>query len=290
MSMTSAPAQVRLRPMTDDDLNAAYALSQKLKWPHRLEDWQLMHRVSRGFVAEDAQGVFATAFCCVQGAFSTIGLVIVSDERQGQGFGRKLMELALAASDCATATLAATVAGTPLYASQGFEAYEQLSQHQGTVLVAPEPVSQTTVSQTTTLRPVDSRDHAALLALASAGSGLERQTVLAEILAIGEAAYVIEREGALVGFAVLRPFGRGSSIGPVIAESAQQAQALISRLLAQSVGRFVRIDVTASSGLGPWLEQFGLADVGTVVQMSRGPAPQACGAVRQFAVITQALG
>ncbi|HEX8543305.1 MAG TPA: GNAT family N-acetyltransferase [Pseudomonas sp.] len=287
MSTTLPHVAVRLRPMTGADLIAAHALSQKLKWPHRLEDWQFMHSVSKGFVAEDEQGIFATAFCCLQGDFSTIGLVIVADERQGQGIGRKMMNLALEASAGITATLAATAAGTPLYVSQGFVAYNQLHQYQGTV---PAGVVTSELEPGVTLRLLDSHDHAALLALASAATGMDRQPVMSGILSIGEVICGVEQDGELIGFAVLRPFGRGSCVGPVIAETSRQARAMISSLLQGAAGCFVRIDVTQNSGLGGWLETFGFTDVGAAVQMSRGPAPKGSSASEQFAVVTQALG
>ena len=43
----SHPAYV-YRPMTEADLPAAHALSVQLKWPHRLEDWAMLQRVSDG--------------------------------------------------------------------------------------------------------------------------------------------------------------------------------------------------------------------------------------------------
>ena len=94
----------------------------------------------------------------------------------------------------------------------------------------------------------------------------------------------------LRAFALLRPFGRGRCLGPLIAENLAQAQHLIATLLAQFPDAFVRIDIPADCGLADFLESAGLKQVDTVAQMARGAAPQASNGVRQFALVTQAIG
>lgn len=272
------------RAMTAADLPAAHALSVQLKWPHRQEDWAMLQRVSDGFVVLDGERLIGTAFTCPQGDYATIGLVIVSDDYQGQGIGRRLMESALKACQSRTPLLNATLAGAPLYASQGFVEFGQVQQHQGHVRV-PE---QTALAEGETCRPLTADDHAAVMTLANAGSGLDRREILRELQV--EHAVGIERDGQLRGFALLRPFGRGRCIGPVVAERLDQARHLICALLAQVPDAFVRIDIPAECGLGDWLEQAGLKQVDTVARMAKGEPPQARAGVHLFALITQAIG
>lgn len=127
----SHPSAYVYRPMTAADIPAAHALSVQLKWPHRLDDWAMLQRVSAGFVVLDGERLIGTAFACPQGDFATIGLVIVSDDYQGKGIGRQLMEQALDACQARTPMLNATLAGAPLYASQGFVEFGRIQQHQG---------------------------------------------------------------------------------------------------------------------------------------------------------------
>ena len=100
-------------------------------------------------------------------------------------------------------------------------------------------------------------------------------------------------EGA--GFAVLRDFGRGQVVGPVIAQDPQIAQRLISFLLAGKAGRFIRVDtpqdIGADDQVSGWLQQIGLARVDTGIAMRRGtlPAPTAKN-FQRFALAAQALG
>jgi GNAT superfamily N-acetyltransferase len=286
MPAPALAASIQLRPMTAKDVPAAHGLSVALKWPHRLEDWAMMQRLSEGWVVVDDGRVIGSAFACPQGDYATIGLVIVDDAYQGQGLGRKLMDKVLQAAQPRTAILNATLAGAPLYASQGFVEFGFICQHQGNAQQQPLPALPAGES----LRVLSASDQTAMLALANAASGLNREAVLSELMAIQEAAVGIEKDGALVGFALLRPFGRGRSIGPVVAQSGLQAQHLISELLASVPDAFVRIDVPAVTGLGPWLESLGLKQVDKVAQMARGVAPQASGGVQQFALVTQAIG
>ena len=277
------PAYV-YRPMTEADLPAAHALSVQLKWPHRLEDWAMLQRVSDGFVVMDGERLIGSAFACPQGDYATIGLVIVSNDYQGQGIGRRLMEKALAACDSRTPVLNATLAGAPLYASQGFVEFGRVQQHQGQARV-PELAELATGESCRTL---SAEDHTTLLALAKAASGMDRREVLRDLQV--EHAVGIERDGRLRGFGLLRPFGRGRCIGPVVAENIEQAKYLIATLLAQVPDTFVRIDIPVACGLSDWLEQAGLKNIDTVTQMALGTPPQASHGVHPFALITQAIG
>lgn len=283
MSALPHPTYV-YRPMTEADLPAAHALSVQLKWPHRLDDWAMLQRVSDGFVVLDGERLIGSAFTCPQGEYATIGLVIVSNDYQGQGIGRRLMEKALAACGTRTPMLNATLAGAPLYESQGFVEFGRVQQHQGQVEVPALPE----LSQGETCRPLRTNDHDALLALAKAASGLDRREVLRDLQV--EQALGIERDGELRGFALLRPFGRGRCIGPVVAENINQAKHLIGVLLAQVPDAFVRIDIPVACGLSDWLEQAGLKNIDTVAQMALGTPPQSSQGVHPFALITQAIG
>lgn len=282
----SSPSPYDYRPMTADDVASAHALSQALKWPHRLEDWAMLQRTAQGFVALDDGKLIGSAFACHQAAFSTIGLVIVSDDYQGKGIGRTLMELAIGCVPPRTAILNATLAGEPLYAKMGFKAFGSVEQRQGTALAS----DVLPANNGEHYRDLNQADSPRLVALATAGSGLERGALLDDLLPGIERGVGLERDGQLQGFALLRRFGRGLCIGPVIAQDSTQAQRLIATLLNGVAGAFVRIDIPSDCGLPSWLESVGLAKVDSVTQMSLGAVPQGSAGVSQFALITQALG
>ena len=284
----SAPQQTACtyRTLSRADLPAAHGLSAQLNWPHRLEDWELLHRLFKGFAACDGERLIGTAFACPQGAFATIGLVVVSPDYQGQGIGRQLMELALEACKPATAILNASAAGAPLYLSQGFVEFGTLEQRQGpaqSVVLEPLAAGEH-------CRSLNAQDQARQLALANAGSGLDRSAIFAHLHGTIEHSAGIECNAQLQAFALLRRAGRGHCIGPVIAQSPRQARHLIATLLARIPGQFVRIDVPQSSGLSEWLTLVGLEPVDRVTQMALGTPPQSTGGVHQFALLSQAMG
>ncbi len=139
------------------------------------------------------------------------------------------------------------------------------------------------------LRPVGASDVPKLAALATRAAGVSRARALPRLLEAGKG-IVLARGEEMVGFAIFRRFGRGYAIGPVVAPDAARAQALVSHWVAMHPGKFLRIDVSASTGLGPWLDSIGLAKVDTVVTMVKGAVPARDESVRAYALVNQALG
>lgn len=287
MTLTKEPLQICYRPMTEDDLTAAYSLSQLVKWPHRIDDWKLVHHLGTGFIAEYNQESIGTVLCWNHGDhYASLGMVIVSPEKQGNGIGRKLMERVLEKiGDQKNVLLFATPSGQPLYESFGFRAASKVYQHQAIV----EASNSVDANLTKMQRQIDQADHAKIIELAEKSCGLAREAALNEILK-SATGIVTESQGEITGFAIIRKFGRGYAIGPVIASSQEQAKAMIQSLINQHINEFVRIDVPQSSQLSTWLEEIGLPQVDTVVEMIRGDMPQRDNTLRQYALINQALG
>ncbi|KWS71481.1 MULTISPECIES: GNAT family N-acetyltransferase [Pseudomonas syringae group] len=283
---TTSDTHYHYRPVTAADIPAAHALSVHLKWPHREEDWAMVQRTSDGFVAETDGQLVGVAFTCHQGEWSSIGLVIVSDEHQGKGIGRRLMNLCLDATAPRTPILNATELGAPLYRSMGFVDFARIQQHQG---IAQVPDAER-LGDGLPVRTLGPADHAELIRLANVGSGLDRSVVLTDLLRDAEQAVGIEHDGQLQGIALLRRFGRGHIIGPVVTQDVGQAQRLITHLLRLIPERFVRFDIVADCGLAPWLEILGLACVDRAPRMVLGTPPPKSPDVQQFALVTQALG
>ncbi|MGE1151607.1 GNAT family N-acetyltransferase [Pseudomonas kitaguniensis] len=268
------------------DMPAAHALSVHLKWPHREEDWAMVQRTSEGFVAEHDGQLVGVAFACHQGAYSSIGLVIVSDQHQGKGIGRKLMNLCLEAAAPRTPILNATESGAPLYASMGFVDFARIQQHQG-VAQMPAPMPAAEHARCRALSPAE---YPLVIESANAGSGLDRSAVLNDLLPSAEHVVGIEVQGHLQGCALLRRFGRGHLIGPVVAHDQQQARQMITHLLQLIPGAFVRFDIPTACGLADWLESLGLPCVDKAPRMVLGAPPQSSGGIAQFALVTQAIG
>jgi GNAT superfamily N-acetyltransferase len=280
--MTTRFTAITCRAMREPDLPAAHALSQAVRWPHRLDDWTFALRAGTGFVAEEDGAVVGTALCWRQGPHhGSLGLIIVSPAHQGKGIGRQLMRLVLDQLGDRCTVLNATAAGQPLYESLGFRAIGTLHQHQGLLAAVAPPAG-------LRARPATAADVPAIVALANRGTGMDRSELLKQLIGEAEGA-VLEQDGAVTGFALIRPFGRGHVIGPLVAADAKCAKALVAAWSGAYAGAFVRIDVTGSSGLGEWLAQAGLPEVDTAVTMARHGVPARDDTVQQFAIVSQAL-
>lgn len=278
---------VVLRPMTADDLPQAHALSAEQRWPHRPVDWEQMFAHSEGLVAERDGKVVATAQRWLWGDHhATIGLVIVSPACQGRRIGHRLMSALLEDMDDQTVLLQATAEGRGLYERLGFVRTGEIRQHQG--MAQPTPLIALPAGWR--LRPSGLNEAAALHQLDRDARGMPRAALIDELIAQADACVVLDHEGTQKGFAILRRFGRGHVIGPVVAPDAESAKALIAHLAGMNAGRFTRIDIDFSSGLAEWLESIGLLRVDAPTTMVRGaPLQHPEGAPGLFAIVTQAL-
>jgi len=286
MTHQTTSAGIACRRMTGDDLPAAHGMTQAVRWAHRLEDWQFMHRIGTGFVAEENGTLVGTGLCWKFGTtHASLGMIIVAPERQGKGIGRELMNLVLEELGDRCILLTATPAGQPLYEKLGFLPTGSVVHHQGTM----QQTSSVGLAAGERIRPVAAGDLQALAALATRAVGMPRADLMAQLLDEAEGA-LIEKDGVALGFSMIRPFGRGHMIGPVVAPDAEHAKALIAHWAAPYAGSFVRVDVTGESGLSAWVDSLGLALVGPSVRMARGQAPVSDGTVGQYAILSQAIG
>ncbi|MRT00266.1 GNAT family N-acetyltransferase [Ralstonia pickettii] len=295
MSSSSVPAQnlpaddgVVLRPMTADDLAQTHALSEEQRWPHRPADWAQSFAHAEGIVAERDGQIIATAQRWRWGPrHATIGLVIVTPACQGRRIGHRLMSALLDGLDNHTVLLHATAEGRGLYERLGFVRTGEMRQHQG--IAQPTPLIALPAGWR--LRPAGLNEAADLRRLDAQARGMPRDALIDDLLASADACVVLDDDGEARGFAMLRRFGRGHSIGPVVAPDAESAKALIAHLAGINAGHFTRIDIDFDSGLAEWLESIGLLRVDAPTTMVRGaPLTTPPGGPTLFAIVTQAMG
>ena len=289
MGATTAPVSdgVELRAMTAADLDAAHALTEELRWPHRAADWEQAFRHAEGVVAERDGQVVGTALRWRWGRkHATIGLVVVAPACQGRRIGHRLMSALLDGLQRSTVLLHATAEGRGLYERLGFVRVGELRQHQG--IAQPAPL--VALDAGWRLRPATEADLPALRTLDAGARGMPRNALIDELFRDAEATIVLDQDGSACGFAMLRRFGRGHAIGPVVAPGVDGAKALIAHFAGLNAGRFTRIDIDFDSGLAEWLEGLGLLRVDAPTVMVRGVQPPRDANARLYAIVTQALG
>lgn len=283
----SGSATTTLRPMQPGDVAAMHRLAQQMSWPHRPEDCGQLFAQGSGIVAADATGtIIGVGLRWSFGDVGTIGLVLVAPERQGRGIGRTLMTALIDDSGSRALMLNATAEGLPLYEKLGFVSTGLVRQHQGRLIERAMPAPTRHVA----LRRAGPTDRAALCALDAAAFGADRSTLMSELLASGTA-WLVERSGQAAGFAVLRKFGRGAIIGPIVAADEDDAIALAAAAAEAAPTGVLRVDIPAQAQhLGAWLTAAGLPAVDSVTVMLRGSWPATARKPQRFGLALQAWG
>ncbi|MBW4050032.1 MAG: GNAT family N-acetyltransferase [Proteobacteria bacterium] len=278
--------EMTARRMQPEDLAEGLRLTQAESWSYRLEDWSFHFRLGNGWVACDAGGqVLGTALWWPYGEqFATVGLVVVDRHHQGKGIGLRLMNAVMEDAGGRSLQLVATRAGMRLYEQCGFREHGAICQYQGMATAATLPLQ----AGTAILGAVTSTDLATIAHWDANAFGTDRTSVLAAVLAGGEGV-LASRHGHLAGYALAREAGRGTTIGPVVAEDETLAIEMVARLLQRRSG-IIRLDVPADATvLREWLASSGIARIDCAAVMIRGtPTPHRNGA-RVLGLVSQAL-
>jgi hypothetical protein len=212
---------------------------------------------------------------------------LVDQAHQGQGIGRQLMNVVMSDAGPRVLQLVATKAGLTLYQRCGFREHHGIRQHLGTATQIPAlPPLHDTV-----LRGVSLADLEAVCELDAAAFGANRRQLVSAVFNDGNGGGVLaRRNGRVAGFALVRQSGRGTTIGPIVAEDEALAIALIAHQL-NTNGSFTRVDVPAdATQLADWLETAGIVCVDHVTSMVRGDVREERTQARVFGLVSQALG
>ncbi len=286
--------KLNVADVADVELAKLHTLSMGVGWPHRAEDWRIIRDMGHGIVAMDEIGrALGTAMWFPYGPdFANIGMVITSPRLQAYGAGRWMMEHVLTQAGPRAIGLNATRAAYRLYLSMGFTAGKTVYQCQGEA-VAPEPGRPPAGA---VLRDISSGDLVELAALDRSAYGVDRSALLARLLEVSNGVALLRRK-RIRAFALCRRFGRGHVVGPVIAETDDDAIAVTRPLVAEHAGGFLRLDTRQQTGDFPeFVARSGLRIYDTVTSMWLGrclATTQGAGAKKHptaYALASQTLG
>ena len=249
-----------LDTLTAADIHTCWQLSQALRWPHREADWQQFISWAKAHGAALAVRADGQLIGCglawqwgdEQGS---IGMVIVDNAWQRRGIGKRLFKGLLQALEGRDVMLQATAQGRPLYESLGFTAIGHARQFHGHWQPPVEAGPTSSLATDELTRLLQPQDLPALLAYDQRERGLTRPALLQALLAQMDAdercAVSMDEQGHLCGYGILRRFGRGWVVGPLLADGADRAVALVRLLTQERTGDFVRIDLAAHTRAFP---------------------------------------
>lgn len=262
------------------------------------EGWNPGLSDSAGFFAQDPEGFFVgrvggepvSAISVVNygDAYAFLGFYLVRPDLRGRGYGLTTWKTALAHAGSRTVGLDGVVAQQDNYRRSGFEPAYRTVRFTGTAPAADTPAD---------VRPVRPEDLAAITAYDAVCHPADRPRFLAYWLTgPGHRAFVREADDGtggnrvITGYGVIRPGCDAPRIGPLFADTAEDARALFAALTADAAGTEVAIDVpepnTAAVAL---VEGAGFTPSFETARMYTGPV-RAFARDRVFGVTTLELG
>ncbi|MEW2623175.1 GNAT family N-acetyltransferase [Streptomyces sp. NPDC048106] len=214
--------------------------------------------------------------------YAFLGCYLVRPGLRGHGHGLTTWKTALAHAGTRTVGLDGVVAQQDNYRQSGFRLAYRTIRFTGT---APEPETPEGV------RPAAPADLAAITAYDSACYPADRPRFLAEWLtAPGHRTVVRHHDGRLTGYGVIRPGHDSLRVGPLFADTADDARALFAALAGEAAGRELAIDVPEPNAAGTALaEAAGLTPSFETARMYTGPVRDHA-QDRVFGVTTLELG
>lgn len=243
-----------------------------------LEGWNPGHGDAAAFRSADPDGFFG---CFVDGrlaagisavrygsSFGFIGLYICHPDFRGQGLGRQVWEAGMAHLADRFVGLDGVVEQQANYGRMGFvSAYDTL---------------RWSIDRVATLRSPDAGCHAVrdidvpeILAFDRAYFPERRESFVATWLQPPRRAFVCRRQGAVSGYAVVRPCLSGYKIGPLFAVDGRTAEDLLKICLTSVTGAEVHLDVPSyQKGFGYLLGRLGFKPGFKTARMYYGPAPE----------------
>ncbi|QOV33644.1 GNAT family N-acetyltransferase [Streptomyces ferrugineus] len=256
------------------------------------EGWNPGLADSAAFFAQDPEGFFlgridgepVSAISVVNygSDYAFLGWYLVRPDLRGRGYGRATWKTALAHAENRTVGLDGVVAQQDNYRRSGFEFAHRTFRYTGTAPAVPAPADVRAV------RPEDVED---ITAYDGACTPADRPRFLAHWLTGPGHRAVVRRTGDRVtGYGVIRPGHDCPRIGPLFADTPEDARAVFTALTAEAAGRAVAIDVPENNPAGVALaEEAGFTPSFETARMYTGPVrPYA--QERVFGVATLELG
>jgi len=262
------------------------------------EGWNPGLSDTAGFFAQDPEGFFigrlggepvsAVSVVNYGDAYAFLGFYLVRPDVRGRGYGITTWKTALAHAGTRTVGLDGVVAQQDNYRRSGFEPAYRTVRYTGTAPAADTPAG---------VRPVRREDLAAITAYDALCTPADRPRFLEYWLtAPGHRAFVRVADGnrtgkgAITGYGVVRPGRDAPRIGPLFADTADDARALFAALTADAAGTEVAIDVPEPNSAAVALaEEAGFAPSFETARMYTGTVREFAGE-RVFGVTTLELG
>lgn len=278
---------LRIRPMVESDLSDALQLLERAGRPHRLRDLTALFEVGEGVVIQAGDATVGMGMRWLWGAEeASVGLIAEHPSWREHGVSEQLMNALCSGLERHAVRMQVTPPLPDWATRLGFVHVGDIARLEGRAALPP----LVALPDGYRLRPAGRKDLLLLTQLDTAATGMTRMKMLQSWLPNALATMVVDHPDGAQGFALMRRFGRGAVIGPVIAPCTETAKALIAHLAAMADGRFLRLDVMNAPDLREWIETIGLEQTGHTALMVKGGLQQRQPQCRCVVLADETLG
>jgi len=281
--------ELAIRLLEESDVAEAMRLKSAAGWNQTEEDWlRLLRLCPRGcFAATAGARLVGTTTNTMYGReLAWVGMVLVDPEFRRRGIATALVRAALEVLDAAavaTVKLDATPEGVPVYEALGFEAELHIERWVGVARAKASPA----------LAAEGAPDPSQIFELDRRAFGADRSELLR---ALWEESCVtpaasMGADGRLRGYALARRGALSDYVGPLVAEEAETAAALLDDVLSRlGAGRAcVDLNTTYADGARV-LEARGFVKQRELIRMRRGGGSGAGTSDSVFAIAGPEVG
>ncbi|HEX2543566.1 MAG TPA: GNAT family N-acetyltransferase [Ramlibacter sp.] len=219
-----------IAPLTPADLPDALALVRECGWNQVEADWDVFLSEGAAFRVGTPQGeIAATAAILPYRPFGWISMVLVGAGHRRRGLATQLLQRCIA--ELRERGLVPMLDATPA----GREVYRQLGFHDGWAITRwrrTAPASQWLPAGEDGVAPLQDEHWAELAALDAQAFGADRLPLLRALAArCRDFACVARADGRVTGFLLGRDGRLATQVGPLVAQDAATAQALLAHAL-----------------------------------------------------------
>lgn len=259
-----------LARLTTDDVERGFALSTEIGWNQNAADWSYMLENGSGWGRTDGNGkLVGSAMALPYGEFGWVCMVLVSPDQRRMGIATDLMNRVIEdlEADGIVPGLDATPAGREVYRQLGFVDIYGLERLWAET-VKPSPPTEETPAR---VEPMTAEMVEEVAAYDAKTFGGDRGALLAQLRDRQPDRAFVARAGEwLAGFVLAREGRQATQIGPVVAEDAAVAMALVSAALDNLEGPAVVDVMDYQTPYLDWLKSCGFEYQRPYIRMLKG--------------------
>ncbi len=283
---------LRLRPMTREDMGGAMKLSTAAGWNQTENDWRrLMENPENVCLAAEYDGrmVGTTTAINYANQVAWIGMVLVDKAFRGRGVSKALLtHIIQKLESCKSVKLDATPEGQRVYKKFDFK-----DEYRIVRMTNPSwmPLF-SSANADAEPEPVRLKDLPGIIALDELVFGANRSQLIGSLIEeYPEKAWLLKRGNHVAGFVLGREGNRYNQLGPVTASTVTDARTLLSAALKNLAGQPVLVDLPDDKKeISDWLISIGFIQQRHFIRMYKSENPFPGTADKQFLIAGPEFG